>query len=157
MKVIDLLYKIANGEEVPKIIKYHNIIFFYEEDYVDYINYNGCSLFEHYGDKNEIYKVTNMLNDEVEILEDIPKVQVEMTQEEYNKYLDKQIEYMEKVKNNKPNPSYLSPKEEKKIPDKLKKYHFHNRQRQLANKINEIIDCLKSRCKEVNEDEERNN
>jgi hypothetical protein len=32
--------------------------------------------------------------------------------------------------------------EEKKIPEKLNKQHFHNRQRQLANKINEIIDTL---------------
>ena len=35
--------------------------------------------------------------------------------------------------------------EEKKIPEKLKKYHFHKKQRQLANKINEIIDYLKSK------------
>lgn len=32
--------------------------------------------------------------------------------------------------------------EEKKIPEKLNKQHFHNRQRQLANKINKIIDYL---------------
>ena len=29
--------------------------------------------------------------------------------------------------------------------EKLNKKHFHNRQRQLANKINEIIDYLKSK------------
>lgn len=32
--------------------------------------------------------------------------------------------------------------ESKGIPEKLNKQHFHNRQRQLANKINEIIDYL---------------
>lgn len=32
--------------------------------------------------------------------------------------------------------------EEKKIPEKLNKQHFHKKQRQLANKINEIIDYL---------------
>lgn len=35
--------------------------------------------------------------------------------------------------------------EEKKIPEKLNKKHFHKKQRQLANKINEIIDFLKSK------------
>lgn len=35
--------------------------------------------------------------------------------------------------------------EEKKIPEKLNKQHFHKKQRQLANKINEIIDYLKSK------------
>ena len=32
--------------------------------------------------------------------------------------------------------------EEKKIPEKLNKQHFHKKQRQLANKINEIIDYI---------------
>ena len=35
--------------------------------------------------------------------------------------------------------------EEKKIPEKLNKQHFHKKQRQLANKINEIIDYLKNK------------
>lgn len=35
--------------------------------------------------------------------------------------------------------------EEKKIPEKLNKQHFHKKQRQLANKINEIIDYLESK------------
>ena len=42
MKVIDLLNKIANGEEVPKKIEYRNIKFVYDEDNRIYIveNYN---------------------------------------------------------------------------------------------------------------------
>ena len=36
-------------------------------------------------------------------------------------------------------------KSKKKIPEKLNKQHFHKRQRQLTNKINEIIDYLKSK------------
>ena len=41
--------------------------------------------------------------------------------------LDKEVEIIE---------------EPKGIPEKLNKQHFHNRQRQLANKINKIIDYL---------------
>ena len=76
MKVIDLLNKIANGEKVPKKIKWKGVIFDYveEENYEDYINSNCFSLFEHLGDKNEVYKVTNMLNDEVEIIEEEKKI-----------------------------------------------------------------------------------
>lgn len=35
--------------------------------------------------------------------------------------------------------------EENKIPEKLNKQHFHKKQRQLANKINEIIDYLENK------------
>ena len=63
MKVIDLLNKIANGEEVPKKIKYEGI----EYTHID----NYC-----YADKNsrllsyEIYAEQHRLNDEIEIIED---------------------------------------------------------------------------------------
>ena len=37
IKIIDLLNKIANGEELPKVIRFGKIIYEYEEgiDYVD--------------------------------------------------------------------------------------------------------------------------
>ncbi len=94
MKVIDLLNKIANGEEVPKKIKYD------DEEFV-FTGYNSAS--KNYNNELEdLFEVLDgsMLNDEVEIIE------------------------------------------EKKIPEKLNKQHFHKKQRQLANKINEIIDYL---------------
>ncbi len=94
MKVIDLLNKIANGEEVPKKIKYD------DEEFV-FTGYNSAS--KNYNNELEdLFEVLDgsMLNDEVEIIE------------------------------------------EKKIPQKLNKQHFHKKQRQLANKINEIIDYL---------------
>ena len=64
MKVIDLLNKIANGEEVPKFIKYDNSIFRLKESdfkyyYVDEYN----TLFE------EMIVLEN-LNNEIEIIED---------------------------------------------------------------------------------------
>jgi hypothetical protein len=66
MKVINLLNKIANGEEVPKKIKYDGV----EYTHID----NYC-----YADENsrllsyEIYAEQHRLNDEIEIIEDTPK------------------------------------------------------------------------------------
>lgn len=40
MKIIDLLNKIENGEEVPKIIKYSNVIFEYDEEDKNYLSTN---------------------------------------------------------------------------------------------------------------------
>ena len=69
IKIIDLLNKIANGEELPKKIEWCGVIFDYieKEDYEDYVNDNNCSLFRH---DDGIYKTTNILNDEVEILDE---------------------------------------------------------------------------------------
>ena len=67
MKIIDLLNKIAKGEEVPKKIKYKGTT--YEKvndgDIDFYIgkNFNGTLLLEKLDDTNE-------LNDEVEIIEE---------------------------------------------------------------------------------------
>lgn len=68
MKVIDLLNKIAKGEEVPKIIKYDTIYYYFRnydykeyeilEDYID----EQSSFIE----KIDFYK----LNDEIEIIEE---------------------------------------------------------------------------------------
>lgn len=67
MKVIDLLNKIANGEEVPKKIKYLNII--YKATYRP----NG-DLFQYVDITNDeeyfsYYCVPLRLNDEVEVIE----------------------------------------------------------------------------------------
>lgn len=63
MKVIDLLNKIANGEEVPKHIRFGDINYYYNEEYKTY----------EYDKNVELYKWTILglcLNDEVEILEE---------------------------------------------------------------------------------------
>ena len=70
MKIIDLLNKIANGEEVPKKVKYAGVIF--ENKDGDLLNDINCSLFEHRG--NECEKLLPTLNDEVEILEEEKKI-----------------------------------------------------------------------------------
>ena len=67
MKVIDLLNKIANGEEVPKKIKYDNDIWNYDEISRDY------ELFDVSGNLylfDEELNITKALNDEVEIIEE---------------------------------------------------------------------------------------
>lgn len=70
MKVIDLLNKIANGEEVPKKIKWENTIFVYSEYDKDYLEYPFSD--EEYQGlfcmKDSI--LTQFLDDEVEIIEE---------------------------------------------------------------------------------------
>jgi len=66
MKVIDLLNKIANGEEMPKKIIYNNKVFEWynwTEDYVDYV-YSGSEGLLNGSD----YDIFSILNDEVEII-----------------------------------------------------------------------------------------
>lgn len=72
MKIIDLLVKIANDEEVPKIIKYRNEIYqICNEAYkYDYKNENGCMI----EDNINSYIFDNyVLNENIEIIEDKPK------------------------------------------------------------------------------------
>ena len=68
MKVIDLLTKIAKGEEVPEKIKYENIIWILNSINDTYDNGEQC-FFEDYIEKK--YVITDILNDEIEIVEDM--------------------------------------------------------------------------------------
>ena len=70
MKVIDLLNKIANEEEVPKKIRVLGNEFEYDNNDFKYrsTEYGKDDLFEHIG----FYKGI-VLNGEVEIIEDTPK------------------------------------------------------------------------------------
>lgn len=85
IKVIDLLNKIANGEEVPKKIIYKGKVreFVYEDkDYTcisdtDYYLFHD-TLAEGTGDK-----MVTELNDEVEIIEEVPK-KIEQIGKSYN-------------------------------------------------------------------------
>ena len=70
MKVIDLLNKIANGEEVPEKIKYENYIYWYNKNLKDYEN--AQVEFESYLISSRYHK-TDFLNDEVEIIEEAPE------------------------------------------------------------------------------------
>ena len=66
IKVIDLLNKIANSEEVPKKIKYHwEYEYRYDEDRNEYCYMNNQN--ERFDDE---WFIIAMLNDEVEIIEE---------------------------------------------------------------------------------------
>lgn len=71
MKIIDLLNKIANDEEVPKKIKYNDYIYSAKgnaiDNFVDYCSEEDEWCFNHY------VRYEN-LNDEVEILEEKKKI-----------------------------------------------------------------------------------
>lgn len=75
MRIIDILNKIANGEEVPKKIKYDARIMEYDHNKQDYNGYysngNGNWLFQYLFDKCRDTK--HFINDEVEIIEERPK------------------------------------------------------------------------------------
>ena len=88
MKLIDLLNKIANNEALPKKIKFYDDLFElyqveqYGEIYTDYkCVIEGTMLF-----KDEIIKVTMLLNDEVEVVEE--ENMIAIPESEYLKYLD---------------------------------------------------------------------
>lgn len=71
MKIIELLNKIANDEEVPKKIKYDGQIYTYSN--CRYKTQDGYS--DLLGTKNMFY--SGVLNYEVEIIEDKPKFEVD--------------------------------------------------------------------------------
>ena len=74
MKIIDLLNKIANGEEVPKKIKYKDNIFYYDEQVKDYFDCDNTYYFIDDYVRNK-YGITRCLDDEVEILDDNKKIE----------------------------------------------------------------------------------
>lgn len=71
MKIIDLLLKIANGEEVPKIIKYDSFTYWYDESEKDYYRMIAKDL----DDEDVEYLLdscfaSDILNDKIEIIEE---------------------------------------------------------------------------------------
>lgn len=72
MKIIDLLNKIANGKEVPKGIRYKCENWFYDEKNQDYINNDSSTFLLSDLFTDDI--ITCFINDEVEIIEDKPKI-----------------------------------------------------------------------------------
>ena len=75
MKIIDLLNKIANGEEVPKKIYYKGDIWYLEQDFSNRLPYykNGYNMDNLLSGEEKDY-FSQSLNDEVEIIEEEKKV-----------------------------------------------------------------------------------
>lgn len=68
MKVIDLLNKIANGEEIPKKFRFYYITYYLQD--------NKCFKYCYKNMENELFEkhfVLEDLNREIEIIEDTPK------------------------------------------------------------------------------------
>lgn len=143
MKIIDLLNKISNGEEVPRIIKYDLQTYYFrnydykeydiEKDFID----EQTSFIE---DKFDFYK----LNDEVEIIEEEKKI-TPTDFENLGYALGSIRKYINK--------GYDKAIEEKKIPEKLNLDKDELRGKEtpraidylIEGKINEVIDYLKSK------------
>lgn len=70
MKVIDLLNKIANGEEVPKKIKVLDVVYEFDDHYGDYYNKSLDRFLFVYMTSEEEWKLAYFLNTKVEIIED---------------------------------------------------------------------------------------
>lgn len=84
MKVIDLLNKIANWEEVPKKIKYKGIVREFDYEDKDYIckGYEDYYLFHDTLAEGTGDKMVTALNDEVKIIEDTPKEYINVSEEQ---------------------------------------------------------------------------
>ena len=115
MKIIDLLNKIANGEEVPKKIHFKYSTYQFDEIDKVYRNINGNQQLE------QDYMISNKLNDEIEILEE-------------EKEIPEKLKWNEKSQHN------VVKDNTKKTLE-----HLLSRSEQLKKSINEIIDYLKSK------------
>lgn len=125
MKIIDLLNKIANGEEIPKKIKWENIIYAYSEYDKDYLEYPFSD--EEYRGLFDMRDsiLTQFLNDEVEILDEPKKIEKLDIKQEKN------------IKNN--------------WKWKLNNYCISTPQKIMADKINELIDEINNLKENSNE------
>lgn len=77
MKIIDLLNKISNGEEVPKKIKY---TWFYEWSY-DNTRDEYCYMQKDGNRFDEDWLIERILNDEIEIIEEVEDIGYEVIEE----------------------------------------------------------------------------
>ena len=147
MKVIDLLNKIANGEEVPKKIKYENDIYILTDNYCYYCDETNLIL------SDRLYAEQSRLNDEVEILEEEKKI-TPTDFENLGYALGSIQKYINK--------GYNKAIEEKKIPDKWNDLSFTTMRKKedsidddihklkgyietIMRTQNEVIDYLKSK------------
>ena len=131
MKIIDLLNKIANGEEVPKKIKYDTKEMKYDYNKQDYLGYysngNGEWLFQYLFDKCR--NTEHFINDEVEILEEEKKIP----------------EKLETYKEN--NEIFLENFCYKYMPIHKDSLSFN--EQVIVDKLNEVLDYLKSKGKQI--------
>lgn len=131
IEIKDLLKKIVNEEELPIKINVFNHIFVYTGDKRLQRFYKMVDQ-ENYLFRDFVY----LLNTKVKILEDRDFIH-KASCKNFETYECKKLGGLAIF----PKVQSVS-KEAKEIPKKLNKQHFHKKQRQLANKINEIIDYI---------------
>ena len=99
MKVIDLLNKINNGEEVPEKIKFNGIEFEYDERQEEYNHQRDDGYYE-----TLLYVVMNthfissLLRAEVEVIEEKKEIkEIEITEEDRAFYSETTVDIIEKT------------------------------------------------------------
>ena len=112
MRIIDLLDKIANGEEPPKKIIFRDVIYQYAEEDKDYYNNECDGLFDY-------YEITDIINEVVLLLE--TTITYNQDKEIIKEYVDDYILNPDKIE-------YLNIEKDRYNAEKL------------FNKINEIIE-----------------
>ena len=118
IKLIDLLNKIANGEEVPKKIAIQNEVLIYNEDEI--LNLQDCYYMA--DEEDATWRIwAYELNYEVEILEEEKKIPEKLD-----------IRQEKNIKNN----------WKWKVYGKEHSYNISTPQKIIADKLNEIIDYL---------------
>lgn len=101
MKIIDLLNKISNNEQPPKKIVWRNKVYIYDEDDY-YTEENDDAIFDY-------HEITDILNEEVEILETTITMRELVDNSKINELIDKYEKWQTETK-----------------PDKIKKLGFEN-------------------------------
>lgn len=119
MKLIDLLNKIANGEEVPKKIKYENDIYILTDNYCYYSDETNLIL------SDRLYAEQSRLNDEIEILDNLEE--------------EKKIPEKLKIEQDTPISNYYIRNENGT------KCGLTKHSKMIAEKLNQLIDYLKSK------------
>ena len=92
MKIIDLLNKIANGEEVPEKIKEDNIIYIYES--LEHFYYTDNEARKNLLIRGKDYSTNDFLNWNVELIED-ETIDIESINE-LETYSDDGVEFYDK-------------------------------------------------------------
>jgi len=72
IKIIDLLQKIANNEEIPKKIKVRDYNFIYDNEWEEYLLINKMNDNTYY--LSDYFDIMHNLNEEIEILEEPKKI-----------------------------------------------------------------------------------
>ena len=86
IKIIDLLNKIANGEELPEKIKYDNTIWQYSKAKTDYYQNTGSTILYFFAELVVYNK--NWLNDTVQIIEEQEEIDIQSIKDIKDIYIE---------------------------------------------------------------------